>query len=139
MDIRTVKVSESNFKLLVTEDLEKNSPKEGEVMIVMLQEKLGSFNDPVEGAEGVGKKSPVFVFGSKEAEKAKEVIGKEIERINSQDYFLPAMTIEYFLAILSKEEFETFVADSSQAPQDNENLLIALKKYKEAISKRKEE
>ncbi len=134
--VETVRVDEYDFRFSIIKTLEENFPGKNEVMIVMLREKLGGFNDPIEGKD---RKSPVFIFGPEETKKlgeksAKETIKEWMYRIDSAHYILPKLMIEYFFTILSQEEFDTFLADLDRVPKEWENLKIALKKYKEAIS-----
>jgi len=125
--VETVELSENNFKSSIMQTLQENVVGDKEVMMVMLHEKLGSFEDPIE-------KSPVFVFGSEKVTEAKEIIKEWVDRIDSVHYFLPKLTIQYFFAILREEEFDAFLAGLDQIPKEWGNLVIAVRKYKEAIS-----
>ncbi|MCJ7829494.1 hypothetical protein MUP50_00170, partial [Patescibacteria group bacterium] len=83
--VETVRIGADNFKSSIMQTLQENVG-ENEVMIVMLHEKLGSFEDPI-------KKSPVFVFGPEKVTEAKEIIKEWVDRIDSVHYFLPKLMI----------------------------------------------
>lgn len=119
------RVREKEYKESILDDLKKNIPQDNEVMILMLKEKLGNFED--------NKTSQVFVYGKDNVGEAMEVINKWVDHIDSKHYMLPALATEYFFSIVDENQFEKAVKDPSLVADGN--LRKAIEKYKGAVGK----
>lgn len=119
------RVREKEYKESILDDLKKNIPQDNEVMVLMLKEKLGNFED--------NKTSQVFVYGKDNVGEAMEVINKWVDHIDSKHYMLPTLATEYFFSIVDENQFEKAVENPTLVADDN--LRKAVEKYKSAVGK----
>ena len=120
------RVREKEYKERILDDLKKNIPQDKEVMVLMLKDKIGSFDD---------KESPVFVYGKENVGEATKVINEWVDNIDSKHYMLPALATEYFFSIMSEEQFEKAVENPVLVA--NDNLRKAVEKYKGTVENEK--
>lgn len=120
------RVKEKEYKEHILDDLKNNIPQDKEVMVLMLKDKIGSFED---------KTSPVFVYGKENVGEATKVINEWVDNIDSKHYMLPALATEYLFSIMSEDQFEKAVENPSLVVDGN--LRKAIEKYKSAVEKEK--
>jgi len=120
------RVREKEYKERILDDLKNNTPQDKEVMVLMLKDKIGSFDDET---------SPVFVYGKENVGGATKVINEWVDNIDSKHYMLPALATEYFFSIMDENQFEKAVENPSLV--SDENLRKAVEKYKRAVEKEK--
>jgi hypothetical protein len=129
MLVKTERVSEVKYLATIKELLLQNKPAAGQVMMVMLTQKLGSFTDPVEPTKRGERTSPLFVYDQENIPAALEVITEWAEAIANVHMILPRLTVLYFYAILSEEEFNGYCTHPETIPADQPDLKIAFEKY----------
>ncbi len=116
------RVREKEYKERILDDLKKNIPQDKEVMVLMLKDKIGSFED---------KTSPVFVYGKENVGEATKIINEWVDNIDSKHYMLPALATEYFFSIMDENQFEKAAGDPSLIA--DKNLRKAIEKYNGAV------
>lgn len=117
------RVPEKEYKASILTDLEENIPRDNEAMILMLKEKLGSFDN--------NDTSQVFVYGKDNINEARKVIEEWVNHIDSKHYVLPSLVVEYFFSIVDESQFKKAVENPSLVADGN--LRKAIEKYKSTI------
>lgn len=95
---------------------------------MMLRPPLGLFSDPLD-------KSPVFVFGQENLAKAKRIIQEYADNFAQRRFFLPPLTSEYYLAVMSEVQFDELLENPSLARLNDPNIAFAIRKLKEEYAK----